>query len=59
MNLPADTLSDEIEPYLLREQFIIRTPRGRLATAAATSTWAGRSLRAAAAIINLSFLNRP
>jgi Holliday junction DNA helicase RuvB len=32
MNLPADTLSDEIEPYLLREQFIIRTPRGRLAT---------------------------
>jgi Holliday junction DNA helicase RuvB len=32
MNLAADTLSDEIEPYLLREQFIVRTPRGRLAT---------------------------
>jgi Holliday junction DNA helicase RuvB len=32
MNLPADTLSDEIEPYLLREQFIVRTPRGRMAT---------------------------
>src|SRR5580700_10117813 len=32
MNLPSDTLSDEIEPYLLREQFIIRTPRGRVAT---------------------------
>jgi Holliday junction DNA helicase RuvB len=32
MNLPADTLSDEIEPYLLREQFMVRTPRGRLAT---------------------------
>jgi Holliday junction DNA helicase RuvB len=32
MNLPADTLSDEIEPFLLREQFIVRTPRGRLAT---------------------------
>src|SRR5438105_15804445 len=32
MNLAADTLSDEIEPYLLREQFIIRTPRGRTAT---------------------------
>jgi Holliday junction DNA helicase RuvB len=31
MNLPSDTLSDEIEPYLLREQFIVRTPRGRLA----------------------------
>jgi Holliday junction DNA helicase RuvB len=32
MNLAADTLSDEIEPYLLREQFIVRSPRGRLAT---------------------------
>jgi holliday junction DNA helicase RuvB len=32
MNLPADTLSDEIEPYLLREQMIVRTPRGRVAT---------------------------
>jgi Holliday junction DNA helicase RuvB len=32
MNLPGDTLSDEVEPYLLREQFIVRTPRGRLAT---------------------------
>jgi Holliday junction DNA helicase RuvB len=35
MNVPADTLSDEIEPYLLREQFIVRSPRGRLATARA------------------------
>jgi Holliday junction DNA helicase RuvB len=35
MNLPADTLSDEIEPYLLREQMIIRSPRGRIATARA------------------------
>src|SRR5207249_590151 len=35
MNLPSDTLSDEIEPYLLREQFIVRTPRGRMATARA------------------------
>lgn len=32
MNLPADTLSDEVEPYLLREQFIVRSPRGRMAT---------------------------
>lgn len=32
MNLPPDTLSDEIEPYLLREQFILRTARGRVAT---------------------------
>ncbi len=32
MNLPADTLSDEVEPYLLREQYMVRTPRGRLAT---------------------------
>ncbi|MSQ95355.1 MAG: Holliday junction branch migration DNA helicase RuvB [Gemmataceae bacterium] len=32
MNLPSDTLSDEVEPYLLREQMIVRTPRGRMAT---------------------------
>lgn len=32
MNLPSDTLSEEIEPYLLREQFIVRSPRGRIAT---------------------------
>src|SRR5262245_53172663 len=32
MNLPVDTLTDEIEPYLLREQYIVRTPRGRVAT---------------------------
>src|SRR5436305_649969 len=31
MNLAADTRSDEIEPYLLREQYIIRSPRGRVA----------------------------
>jgi Holliday junction DNA helicase RuvB len=35
MTLPVDTLSDEIEPYLLREQFIVRSPRGRMATARA------------------------
>ncbi len=35
MNLASDTLSDEVEPYLLREQFLVRTPRGRLATAKA------------------------
>ncbi|MBI1914389.1 MAG: Holliday junction branch migration DNA helicase RuvB [Planctomycetes bacterium] len=35
MNLPTDTLSDDVEPYLLREQFIVRTPRGRVATARA------------------------
>lgn len=32
LNLAADTLADEIEPYLLREQYIVRSPRGRLAT---------------------------
>ena len=37
MNITSDTLSDEIEPYLLREQFITRTPRGRMATAKAFS----------------------
>jgi Holliday junction DNA helicase RuvB len=35
MNLPVDTLSEEVEPYLLREQYIVRTPRGRVATARA------------------------
>jgi Holliday junction DNA helicase RuvB len=32
MSIAADTLSDEVEPYLLREQFIVRSPRGRVAT---------------------------
>jgi holliday junction DNA helicase RuvB len=32
MTLPADTLSDEIEPYLLRAKMIVRSPRGRIAT---------------------------
>jgi Holliday junction DNA helicase RuvB len=31
MNVAVDTITDEIEPYLLREQFIIRSPRGRMA----------------------------
>jgi Holliday junction DNA helicase RuvB len=35
MNLAADTLADEVEPYLLRAQLVVRTPRGRLATAKA------------------------
>ncbi len=35
MALPVDTLKDEIEPYLLREQFIARTTRGRVAMARA------------------------
>ncbi len=32
MNLAVDTLTDEVEPFLLRRHFIIRTPRGRRAT---------------------------
>src|SRR5437764_1194607 len=35
MTLTPETLSDDVEPYLLREQFIVRTPRGRVATARA------------------------
>ncbi|WP_439622242.1 Holliday junction branch migration DNA helicase RuvB [Gemmata sp.] len=31
MNLAVDTLSDEIEPYLLREQYVSRDRRGRIA----------------------------
>ncbi|MFW6170159.1 MAG: Holliday junction branch migration DNA helicase RuvB [Planctomycetota bacterium] len=32
MNTSADTLEDEVEPYLLRSELIVRTPRGRVAT---------------------------
>ena len=32
MNASADTLVDEIEPFLLRTELIMRTPRGRVAT---------------------------
>jgi Holliday junction DNA helicase RuvB len=32
MNLAVDTLSEDVEPFLLREQLIVRTPRGRMAT---------------------------
>ena len=34
MNIPPDTLEDEVEPFLLRCGFIQRTPRGRVITAA-------------------------
>ena len=32
MNLAPDTLVDEVEPYLLRSELVIRTPRGRKLT---------------------------
>jgi holliday junction DNA helicase RuvB len=35
MNIAVDTLTDEVEPFLLRRHFIVRTPRGRRATAVA------------------------
>jgi Holliday junction DNA helicase RuvB len=35
MNIAVDTLEEEVEPYLLRRHFIVRTPRGRRVTAAA------------------------
>ena len=28
MNLTPDTLIDEVEPFLLRSELIVRTPRG-------------------------------
>jgi Holliday junction DNA helicase RuvB len=34
LNLAVDTLIDEVEPYLLRSELIIRTSRGRKVTAA-------------------------
>ncbi|MDA7951579.1 MAG: Holliday junction branch migration DNA helicase RuvB [Pirellulaceae bacterium] len=33
MNAVVDTLSDEVEPFLLRSELVVRTPRGRVATA--------------------------
>jgi Holliday junction DNA helicase RuvB len=32
MNTSPDTLSDEVEPYLLRSELVVRTPRGRKLT---------------------------
>ena len=32
MNTSADNLSDDVEPFLLRYEMILRTPRGRVAT---------------------------
>ena len=35
LSVPADTLEDDVEPYLLRTGLLQRTPRGRMATDAA------------------------
>jgi Holliday junction DNA helicase RuvB len=35
MNVSVDTLKDEVEPYLLRREFVVRSPRGRQVTSAA------------------------
>ena len=35
MSVSADTLEDEVEPFLLRSEYLIRTQRGRCATAKA------------------------
>ena len=32
MNTAVDTLEDEVEPFLLRSELILRTARGRVAT---------------------------
>jgi Holliday junction DNA helicase RuvB len=34
MNVSVDTLKDEVEPYLLRREFVVRSPRGRQVTTA-------------------------
>jgi Holliday junction DNA helicase RuvB len=34
LNLAVDTLTDEVEPFLLRAELVVRTPRGRKLTAA-------------------------
>ena len=48
MNLATDTLIDEVEPYLLRSELLVRTPRGRTMTTAALAHL-GLSTSAAAA----------
>jgi len=35
LNIAADTLIDEVEPFLLRSELVVRTPRGRKMTPAA------------------------
>ena len=40
MNLSPDTLIDEVEPFLLRSELVVRTPRGRNSRPPPTSTWA-------------------
>ncbi|MGO9922819.1 MAG: Holliday junction branch migration DNA helicase RuvB [Isosphaeraceae bacterium] len=35
MNVSLDTLKDEVEPYLLRREYVVRSPRGRQVTPAA------------------------
>jgi holliday junction DNA helicase RuvB len=35
MNVATDTLTDEVEPFLLRSELVVRTPRGRKVTPAA------------------------
>ena len=35
MNLAPDTLTDEVEPYLLRSELLVRSPRGRVVTSKA------------------------
>lgn len=32
MNVSSDTLEDEVEPFLLRSELVVRTPRGRMVT---------------------------
>jgi Holliday junction DNA helicase RuvB len=35
MNAALDTLVDEVEPFLLRSELVVRTPRGRKLTSRA------------------------
>jgi len=37
MNVAVDTLTDDVEPFLLRSELLVRTPRGRMTTAKAYS----------------------
>ena len=59
MNAALDTLVDEVEPFLLRSELVVRTPRGRKLTARAYehlgATPPDRRTRVAAVQVRLSY----
>ena len=55
---PRDAIEEIVEPYLLQQGFIQRTPRGRMLTALPSSTWATPCRRALSACRRASSRSR-